>query len=377
VEVHVRRRPTLAIAFVGALGVVLALSACGRPDQPVEAAVPVSTAAPTTAEATTTSAPPPPSFPLTGLPLPEPGSADHPAVVVKMDNSADARPQSGINEADVVYELLVEGITRYALVFHSQAGDPVGPVRSARSSDVELVANLARPLIGWSGANPGVGRELRTAIEHGFLVDAGVDASGEYFRERTRKAPHNLYTNVSALRASHAPPDAGAPDPVFSYREPGQPYEGGSESMPGMAIGFTRGVTAEYVWDPERNGWDRFQVDHRHGRADSATVDAAGAQVAPQNVVIMFLHYGVSSADARSPLAHSTGEGEAIVLTDGKAIRGRWTRENPLFGWSLVDGTGNPIELTPGRTWVALPPVGSAATPLGPETAGELLSFRR
>jgi hypothetical protein len=372
----VRRRPMLAVVVVGAL--LLVAGACGKAqDEPVEAAAPATQTAPTTLEATTTSAPPPPTFPLTGLPLPDAGAGHHPAVVIKMDNSADARPQAGINEADVVYELLVEGITRYALVYHSQAGDPVGPVRSARSSDVELLANLGRPVIGWSGANPGVTNEIRNAVNNGFLIDAGVDVSGDYYRERSRRAPHNLYTNVSALRGSFAPPEATGPDPLFAHRPPGQPYAGGSEPMAGLAIEFARGVTAEYVWDPERNGWDRFQVDARHGRAESATVDAAGHQVAPQNVVIMFLNYGVSAADARSPLAHSTGEGDAIVLTDGRAIRGRWSRENPVFGWTLTDGTGNPIELTPGRTWVALPPIGAPTWPLGAEAAVELLAHRR
>ncbi len=76
----------------------------------------------------------------------------------------------------MVYELLVEGITRYAVVFQSQTPDTVGPVRSARSSDIELLANLGAPLIAWSGANPGVTSEVHTAVDNGFLVNAGQDA---------------------------------------------------------------------------------------------------------------------------------------------------------------------------------------------------------
>jgi len=109
---------------------------------------------PTTSTTTTTA--PLPVWPLTGLPDAKASGPAHPAIVVKMDNSPDARPQTGINEADVVYELLVEGITRYALVFHSNLVDPVGPVRSARSSDIDLVADLSTPLFAWSGANGGV-----------------------------------------------------------------------------------------------------------------------------------------------------------------------------------------------------------------------------
>lgn len=372
-----RLRPIVTASLAGAL--LLTVVACGKApqDKPIEAGAPATPSSPTSSEATTTSAPAPPTYPLTGELLVDVASAQHPAVVVKMDNSADARPQSGINEADVVYELLVEGITRYALVYHSQAPDPVGPVRSARSSDIELLANLGRPLLAWSGGNPGVTGEVNGAVRGGFLVDAGVDVSGEYFRERSRVAPHNLYTRIPGLLANMAPADAGPPPAIFPHRLPGVAYAGGSEPGAGVRIDFGSGVTAEYVWDAERGGWDRFQVDGRHNRPNSATVDANGAQVAPQNVVVLFLQYGVSAVDARSPLALSTGEGEAIVLTDGKVVRGRWSRENPLMGWKLTDNSGNPISLTPGRTWVALPEVGSTVSTLDGGEAADLLANRR
>jgi hypothetical protein len=367
----VRRRSTQIAAVVLTLVFV---AACGKSsDKPVEAG-----ASPTTkGDATTTSAPAAPVYPLTGVPIDNLGLAQHPAVVVKIDNSPDARPQSGINEADVVYELLVEGITRYALVYHSQGADPVGPVRSARSSDVELLANVGSPLIAWSGANPGVNNEVRTAVDNGFLVNAGQDAfPGEYHRDNSRKAPHNLYTSVDGLLAVGAPAGAGAPPPLFRYRDPFQPYAGGSLPAPGYVVDFGGGVRAEYVWDAERAGWDRFQIDQSHSRPNSATVDANGVQVAPQNVVILFLEYGQSPSDARSPMALSSGEGDAVVLTDGKAIVGRWRRPNALSGWELVDQGGLPILLSPGRTWVALPEAGSLATPLDDAGAAELLAFR-
>jgi hypothetical protein len=354
---------------------VLFVAACGKSnDKPIETG-----AAPTTkGDATTTSAPPPPVYPLTGMPLDDPAAAQHPAVVVKMDNSPDARPQTGINEADVVYELLVEGITRYALVYQSQTPDEVGPVRSARSSDIELLANLGAPLIAWSGANPGVTNEVRAAVDGGFLVNAGQDAiPGQYHRDNSRKAPHNLYTNVAGLLTDATPEGAGAPPALFSYRPVGQPYTGGSLPAGGYVVDFGGGVRADYVWDAERGGWDRFQVDERHSRDDSATLDGNGVQVAPQNVVILFLEYGQSPSDARSPMALSTGEGDAVVLTDGKAIEGRWKRPNPLSAWELVDQSGQPIALTPGRTWVALPEIGSAATAMDADAAGSLLALRR
>lgn len=361
---------------IAAVTVTLALvAACGQSssDKPVEAGI-----SPTTkGDATTTSAPATPAYPLTGAPLPDLGLAQHAAVVAKIDNSPDARPQTGINEADIVYELLVEGITRYALVYHSQNPDVVGPVRSARSSDIELLANLGGPLLAWSGANPGVAGEVRTAVENGFLVNAGQDAfAGEYHRDGSRRAPHNLYTNVSALLSAASPAGAGAPQALFQYRAPFEPYVGSAFPATGFVVDFGSGVRAQYVWDAERAGWDRFQIDETHGQPESATVDSNGIQVAPQNVVIMFVPYGQSPSDARSPMALSVGAGDAIVLTDGKAIAGTWNRPNAISGWGLLDQAGVPIKLSPGRTWVALPEVGSLATPIDAVGAGALLAVR-
>jgi hypothetical protein len=344
------------------------VAACGQSpgDKPVEAG----DQAPTTNDPTTTSAPADPVYPLTGLPLDDPTFALHPAVVVKIDNSPDSRPQTGLNEADIVYELLVEGITRYALVFHSQMLDSVGPVRSARSSDIELLANLGAPLLAWSGGNPGVTNEVRAAVEGGFLVDAGHDVfPAEYRRDGSRSAPHNLYVNIGALLEGRPP---SAPPSLFRYRAPLEAPAGGLPDAGGYVVDFGGGVRAEYVWDAERGGWDRFQTDG----GSRATVDHNGVQVAPQNVVIMFVPYGQSPSDARSPMALTTGEGDAVVLTAGKAVQGRWKRPNGLFGWELVDAFGQPITLSPGRTWVALPEVGSASHALDPAAAAALLAER-
>lgn len=366
--------PIAGVALVASLA--LLSTSCGEGARPVEASAPAPSASATT-ELPTTSAAPAATYPLTGLPVEDPGAAGRPVVVVKMDNSPDARPQDGINEADVVYELLVEGITRYALVYHSQAPDRVGPVRSARSSDPPLLANLNRPLIAWSGGNPGVTAEVLGAAKSGFLVDAGYNAfPGDYWRDGSRRAPHNLYTAVSALRDHAAPEGAGAPPPLFEYAKPAEAAAPGTEAT-GVVIDFGLGVRAEYVWDAERGGWDRFQVDERHPRAESATVDGAGVQVSPANVVILFLEYGRSAADARSPMAVSTGGGQAIVLTAGRVISGSWERPTPLDRWILKDEAGNPIKLTPGRTWVALPRTGTPVLPLDSAVAAELLGYRR
>ena len=359
---------------------------------------------------TTTTTVPLPVWPLTGLPDARAGGPAHPAIVVKMDNSPDARPQTGINEADIVYELLVEGITRYALVFHSDLVDPVGPVRSARSSDIDLVADLSTPLFAWSGANSGVMAEVAAAARRGILIDASQDAaSPAYYRSNDRAAPHNLYVHLPQLLELKSPETPTNPAPLFVYRKPvavTPPSTTSSSSsttsknskktttttttipptttttttppgapIPGFALDFG-GVTVEYVWNPVTKGWSRLQVDQTHPRPKSPTLDTAGVQVAPANVIVQFIDYGISPSDSRSPMALTVGSGKVIVFTDGRGIAGTWSRPKADQPTTYTANDGTPIQLTPGRTWVALPRVGSSIMTLDQATAESYLAIQ-
>ena len=375
-----RRRPTLGVLALSAA--TLATAACAPKDPGIEtgkAAAPTpapSSAAPSSTEATTTSAPKPTVWPVTGASLADPAPANHPAVVVKIDNSPDARPHTGVNQADVVYELRVEGITRLAAVFHSTPSDPVGPVRSARSSDLNLLAALNRPLLAWSGGNPGVTEAVQGAAAAGFLVDVSHQAANpDYYRDNSRVAPHNLYTSTSALLEHYSPQGAGPPPQLFSYRAPDAVAPATAVDTPGVTIDFGQGVRTDYAWDPARACWARYQVDERHPRGRSSFVDSADQQVCPQNLVIQYVPYGPDPVDERSPKAETVGSGDVLVLTSGKAISGRWSRETPLNTTTYTDTSGKVIELTPGRTWVELPEAGGPlAQPLDPAAALQLLT---
>ena len=367
---------SVSFAALALAPLALVLASCGSHSKAVEAAEPTPT--PSTAPASTTAAPIAPTWPLTGLPLTDPATAAHPAVVVKMDNSPEARPQTAINQADDVFELRVEGITRYALVFHSATPDVVGPVRSARSSDIDLLAGLSRPLMAWSGGNPTVTGQVHGAEAMGLLVDASKGANPpEYWRDNARQAPHNLYTSVPQLLAKFGQGATTPPQAMLPYAVAGTPLPATAGDAPGVLIDFGNHVQAQYVWDAERNGWDRFQVDQRHGFPDSATLDAAGVQVAPTNVVILSIDYGTSEADARSPQAMTVGTGDGFVLTQGKVIAIKWARPVNTAAFTFTTPDGKPVGLTPGRTWVALPQVGAPVLPLDRPTADGLLAVRR
>ena len=361
---------------------------------------------PTTTTTTTTI--PLPVWPLTGLPDAKAGGPPHPAIVVKIDNSPDARPQTGINEADIVYEVLVEGITRYALVFHSNLVDPVGPVRSARSSDINLVADLSTPLFSWSGANGGVIGEVAAAARKGILIDASYDAAeAAYYRSGDRQAPHNLYVSLPQLLELKGPENPVNPSPIFTYRKPVvvvpptttsssssttskkksdtttttlPPTTTTTTTLPGAPVpGFTLnfgGVAVDYVWNPVTSGWSRLQVDQEHPRPKSATLDTAGVQVSPANVIVQFIEYGTSPSDSRSPMALTVGSGKVLVFSQGRAIAGTWSRPTADAATTYTSNDGAPILLTPGRTWVALPRAGSQVITLDQATADAYLAIK-
>jgi hypothetical protein len=332
----------VAVVLLG--GVALAITSAGGDDAAPATTVPTTT---TTAAPTTTV--PLPVAPLTGLPGEYGDRLARPAIYVKIDNHEAARPQAGINEADLVIEERVEAsITRLAAVFHSTDADPVGPVRSTRSTDLDLAALFGRPLYASSGGNNHVLGVLRDAN----VVDVGHNRGGAAFwRESGRPGPHDLFTTTDGLRAKagEAPP---APGPIFGYRAEGEALATGAVPAGGVALRFGGPEISRFTWDPGTETWLRSQAGTPH-------VDAAGRQVAPRNVVVLEITYSFSGPLRESkPHGITTGEGRALVFTAGHLIEGRWVRPGPADPLQLLAADGTPIRLTPGQTFLELPSSG-------------------
>jgi hypothetical protein len=303
------------------------------------------TAPPTTPDSeSATTVPDGPVYPLTGLPVTDPKAARRPALVVKIDNNAAARPQSGLNEADIVFEEIVEVGTRFAAVFQSRTADPVGPIRSGRTQDIALLGSFDKPLFAWSGGN----KNVTSAIDASDLVSLSAQNNrsaqgGGFYRGTQHKKPHNLYAQSTKLWTL-APPDAGPPPQQFQYRAGaeapvGDPASGATGEMDGLAI--------EWVYDRATSLYARSNGGTPH-------LDELSGQVTTANVVVMSVHYRPSPADARSPEAQTIGTGEAMVFTGGVVELGTWTRSDRLSPAVLTDAAGASILLTPGPTWVEL-----------------------
>ena len=271
-----------------------------------------------------------------------------PALAVKIDNVPAARPQSGINQADIVFVEEVEGgLTRLAAVFHSTGAKVVGPVRSMRTGDFDLLGQLNSPLFANSGGNRGA----RAALAQSTLNDVGASSRPEgFYRDHSRPAPHNLYTNAFNLWTIGADLPTSSPSPHFTFRAPGDPIHPTAKPATGVTVNYPRS-RVEYSWNG--TGWDRTQDG-------SPTVDTTGKRTSPTTVVVQFVDYGVSAADAQSPEAKSIGVGTAWLLTDGQVIEATWRRPELADQTEYVDTDGRPIAILPGRTWIELPRNGGA-----------------
>ncbi len=274
------------------------------------------------------------------------GGLDNPVIVVKIDNVNPARPQWGLAEADLVYVEEVEaGLTRIAAVYATNMTEKVGPVRSARISDLEIMEQFGTPAFAYSGAQ----QRLLPEIAAANIVELAHGSSGGvYNREATKSAPHNLTIDLKKAAASLVgvsnPKDIGL---VFDST----PATGGTATNTFNAKWPASRVGAE--WDSVNNGWVMA--------LDSApALDAnTNAPIFASNVVIQYVNQGDSiykdSGGNFTPLIETVGSGNAVVLRDGQRFDVTWSR--PIAtGGTTYSLAGSPMAFAPGQTWVLYVP---------------------
>ena len=277
--------------------------------------------------------------PLTGLPVPA-WSVARNAIVSKIDAAPPAMPQVGLDQADMVLEVRIESsLSRYLAVFHSRQPPVIGPHRSARTTDLDLLSLFGHPLLAFSGANPGVVDRLAATPWKTGVGPGEVPAA--WFRIEERPWPHNLFAWSEILRSRPAP--FLPPPAVFSYRPVGSRSRG--VRVDGFAT--SAGAVSFFRWDAGLGGWRR-QIHSREHTSEG------GVPLAPTNVVVLETRYGVSAADANSPEAVSVGGGRAWVFSAGRGIPGTWSRPDRFAPYDVRDQQGRTLGLLPGQTWVVL-----------------------
>lgn len=342
-----RRRSIIGVAASAISSLVLA--ACGS-------SKPASTTTAPLAKSTTTTLPSNLS-PLTGEPLASPAAAQVPALAVKIDNAPQAWPQSGIDQADVVYEEVVEGgLTRYMAIFQSQQAPVVGPIRSVRKSDAYIIDPIGG-LFAYSGGIPAFVAELHAT----GVVDVGASsaAGGAYYRSSSRPAPHNLFSSTTALR--NAAGGKGTPPPKLldfgsassSFNPPG------AKPATTVTVNVSGAVNAVWSWDSASSQWTRSTNAVRQ-------FDSSGQPVSATNVIVEDISYQptgfVDPAHNPVPWADSVGTGSAYFLSNGEIAQGSWSKSSESSVTNYTTSSGTPMKLTPGRTWIMLVQSGTPVT---------------
>lgn len=345
-----RRTRTLAAV----LSASLALTACGSEDPAPEAASPTPTPS-ATASPTPSPTPTPTETeeageprPLNGLPFADAAALDRRVIAVKIDNHERARPQTGIDQADAVYELLVEsGLTRFIAMFHSRDPEVVGPMRSGRPTDPTLILPTGG-VFAISGAQDWVISRIR---------GAGVNLIGEVgrpatFRSSQRRAPHNLYVDIAALRA--VADDRGyadAPPPEqFSF----EPWDEDTGGVAGdVLLKWSNTVTVTWRFD------DGVYRRHQEGEPHLLVEDGETSQIEADTLVVIDAPRYTARPPGRGtavPAMDTVGSGNARVFHDGRVVEGSWARESASDPFTLTSFEGETLTVPPGRLWVSIFP---------------------
>jgi hypothetical protein len=277
------------------------------------------------------------------------GGMTGPVVVIKVDNAPSAQPlQLGLDKASIVYQEVVEGgATRFAAVYPGPVQVDVGPVRSARDTDIELFAQYGRVIFGFSGAN----RNVLAHVDAANLIDGSWDRYDGLYTERGRRVEaYNVYTTPARLAARLSAGAVRVHDIGLRFGDAppgGKPVTGVAEAT------FTPDSRDQMTWDPALKGWRIAQ----NGRP---VVMSDGAVVAPANVLIQSVRLTaggyVDVLGNNSPDSRTVGKGRVVLLRDGKAYAGTWSRPSAHAGTRFLGADGKDLLLHPGRTWVLLVP---------------------
>jgi hypothetical protein len=286
--------------------------------------------------------------PLTGEEPRNDEVVERPAVGLKIENASVARPLSGLEDADVVYEELVEGgATRFMAVYHCGDTAKAGPIRSARLVDPAILMPKTK-ILGYSGGN----QTVLDALDEAGIVSVTEDSAGDAMERVPREGlslEHTLYANTGGVRKlGRKRFDEPPPDDSFAFGE----LQEGSKKASSISLNFGGASEITYEWG--RSGWRRSQDGE-------AFLDDSGEQITVTNVLIE--EHDVRASDVVDvtgtpsiEIVNETGRGRAVLFRDGRAIEGRWRRDSVEDSVTFETRAGDEIVFAPGAIWIELVP---------------------
>ena len=296
--------------------------------------------------------------PLTGLRVASTG----PVVAIKVANTPQARPQSGLRSADQVWvEEQEGGWTRFIAIYGSGYPAKVGPVRSARETDLQALPQFGKPALAYAGADSPVAK-LITASSR--IVDLGESAAVNgvavrpkvYFTDSTRKVPYNFYAHANVLKSLATTAGAVKARPMgFVF---GNALVRG-QATKSLTVVWAAQTSMLAVWNKPLAAWVMYW---KNGRVMQMLLDRETKRpVTAKNIVVMRVGYSLSKINRSLypvPVLKTVGKGAALVLRNGARWTGTWTRTSLTGGTALRDTAGRAMRLAAGQTWVLLVPYG-------------------
>lgn len=283
------------------------------------------------------------------------GKLKNPSLAVKIDNHTAARPQIALERADIVFEELVEGgLTRYAAIWQSDIPKLIGPVRSIRPMDPDILSPFGG-IVAYSGGQPHFVKMMEAAPLVNAVFD--YDRSGLFYRIDGKSAPHNVVVKAQTLIGRNA--KLAKPGQQFAYAATAAASTAAVDGKPIRVINsrFSSERWPSWAWNAKAGSYLRSQ----EGAPDR---DSTGAQLKSTNVVVM--RVGIDRRFGVVPKTTMIGSGEAWVSTAGKSVHATWIKRYPSHPVSLVDDNGATIRLAPGNTWIELVPKKQGAVKLVP-----------
>ena len=289
--------------------------------------------------------------PVNGLPM-SPNSNNSIVIGIKNDNNVRARPQSGPQNADAVFEVLVEGgMTRFINIFYQSDISYHGPIRSARPTDPTVLRPLGGVLVA-SGATGGLIPEIND-----MGVPVITDRRPDYFRISSRKAPHNLYADTQKLKStaiSKGYKKVNTPQPLFPW---GDPTFNNWQTNSFLTLPFSGYTETTWTWNGStylRTYYDAYQnqkYDNIHYWSDE---NGNIGQISFDTVIALFCEPYVHPLQL--PSVKTVGEGRAILLHGGKMIDAKWKRGSNLDPFHIFDSNNNILYVPKGKVWISLVP---------------------
>ena len=288
--------------------------------------------------------------PLTGKLIPA-GTALNPSLAAKIDNHIEARPQIGLERTDIVFEEMVEGgLSRYVAIWQSDVPDEIGPVRSIRPMDPDIISAFGG-IVCYSGGQPQFVALMKAAPVFN-AIHGQANTADTFYRTKAKKAPHNVIVKASTVVGQHPELPAPGQQFAFSLDTPSSTAFKDGAAASAVNLVFSTATKPSWAFDPASGKYLRAQL----GVAD---MDSNGAQLTATNMVALRVGVVVTN---KIPKTELIGSGEAWVSSGGKTVHATWSKGSPTSPIALVDDQGVTVRLAPGNTWIELVPNAGSVT---------------